>query len=62
MGLTTGGAPPLTLFEKWRTRQLDTLAGEAGLDLVELIGSGMRGKELLEFVMDKHKRAKAVVK
>jgi hypothetical protein len=42
--------------------QLDTLAAEAGLDLVELIGSGMKGKELLEFVMDKHKRAKAVTK
>ena len=42
--------------------QLDTLAREAGLDLVELIGSGMKGKELLEFVMDKHKWAKAVTK
>lgn len=42
--------------------QLDTLAPEAGLDLVELIGSGIKGKELLEFVMDKDKRAKAVTK
>ena len=43
-------------------KQLDRLAREAGLDLVEVLNSGVDKNNLVQYVMDKYKEAKAAGK
>ncbi|MGA9542650.1 MAG: hypothetical protein WBQ85_03725 [Candidatus Sulfotelmatobacter sp.] len=42
--------------------RLDKLAREAGLDLVEALNSGIDTKHLAEYVVEKHRQAKAAAK